>query len=153
VFLWALALMARQLRPAGACERCGGAACRRCDAAAGELCGQCVNVFLHKGLVDARDRLRKEAQVRRHRQYVNVATRILSIVASGAGQVFQGAAVRGALLLLATLFAGFVLWFWRGVMPPPQPSPYVLLGKALVAGPIGLAFWAIAIRDAFKRTE
>jgi tetratricopeptide (TPR) repeat protein len=152
-FLWALALMARQLRPAGACERCGGAACRRCDAAAGELCGQCVNVFLHKGLVDARDRLRKEAQVRRHRQYVNVATRILSIVASGAGQVFQGAAVRGALLLLATLFAGFVLWFWRGVMPPPQPSPYVLLGKALVAGPIGLAFWAIAIRDAFKRTE
>jgi hypothetical protein len=151
--LWALALLAPRLRPARACERCGGASCRRCDAAAGELCGQCVNVFVHKGLVDARDRLRKEAQVRRRRQFVAVATRILSIVAGGAGQVFHGAAARGGLFLLATLFSGFVLWFWRGIMPPPQPSPYVLAGKLLVAAPIGLALWGLAIRDAFRRTQ
>ena len=152
--LWALGLLAPRLRPARACERCGGAACRRCDASAGgELCGQCVNVFVHKGLVDARDRLRKEAQVRRHRQVVNVTTRILSVVGGGAGQVFHGAAAKGALLLLATLFAGFVLWFWRGIMPPPQPSPYVLAGKVLVAAPFGLVFWALAIRDAFRRTQ
>ena len=151
--LWALGLAGPPLRPARACERCGGAACRRCNAAAGELCGQCVNVFVHKGLVDARDRLRKEAQVRRHRQLVNVATRILSIVGGGAAQVFHGAATKGALLLLATLFTGFVIWFWRGIMPPPQPSPYVLVGKVLVAAPVGLALWALAIRDAFRRTQ
>ncbi len=152
-FLWALALVAPRLRRARACERCGGPACRRCDPAAGDLCGQCVNVFVHKGLVDARDRLRKEAQVRRHRQFVNVATRILSVVGAGAGQVFHGAAARGALLLLVPLFAGFVLWLWRGIMPPPQPSPYVLLGKLLVAAPVGVALWVFAIRDAFKRTR
>ena len=151
--LWALTLAAPRLRTARACERCGGAACRRCEGAAGEMCGQCVNVFLHKGLVDARDRLRKEAQVRRHRQFVSVATRILSIVASGAGQVFHGAPARGALLLLATLFAAFMLWLWRGIMPPPQPSPYVFLGKLLLAAPIGLALWAFSIRDAFRRTQ
>ena len=111
--LWVLALARPGLRPARRCERCGGPACRRCDPSAGELCGQCVNVFLHKGLVDARDRLRKEAQVRRHRQFVNVATRILSVVGAGAGQVFHGAAARGALLLLVPLFAGFVIWLWR----------------------------------------
>jgi tetratricopeptide (TPR) repeat protein len=151
--LWALTLVAPRLRTAGACERCGGAACRRCDAAAGEMCGQCVNVFLHKGLVDARDRLRKEAQVRRHRQFVSVATRILSIVAAGAGQIFHGAPARGALLLLATLYAAFMLWLWRGILPPPQPSPYVLLGKLLLAAPVGLALWAFSIRDAFRRTR
>ena len=30
---------------------------------------------------------------------------------------------QNAILLVVTLFAGFVLWFWRGMMPPPQPSP------------------------------
>jgi tetratricopeptide (TPR) repeat protein len=150
---WGLALLAPRLRPARPCERCGGAACRRCDAAAGELCGQCVNVFVHQGVVDARDRLRKEAQVKRRVQVVNGATRILAVVAAGAGQVFHGAPVRGALLLLGALFAAFLLWFWRGVTPPPQPSPYVLAGKLAVAVPLLVLFWALAIRDAFRRTR
>jgi hypothetical protein len=112
-----------------------------------------VNVFVHKGLVDARDRLRKEAQVRRRQQFVAVATRILSIVGCGAGQLFHGAPVKGALFLVATLFAGFLVYFWRGIVPPPQPSPYVLVGKLAVAAPLGVAVWLLAIRDAFKRTQ
>jgi hypothetical protein len=151
--LWALALAGMRVRTARACERCGGAACRRCDGAEGELCGQCVNVFVRKGVVDARDRLRKEAQVRRHGQLVNVATRILALVAGGAAQVFHGAPVRGALLLVAMLHGAFVVWFWRGIMPPPQPSPYVLAGKLVLAAPLGLAVWALAVRDAFRRTR
>ena len=152
-FLWLLAAAGSRLKPSRSCERCGGPACRRCDPNAGELCGQCVNVFVHKGLVDARDRLRKEAEVRRRHQFVSVATRILSIVGGGAGQVFHGAAVRGALLLLATFFAAFLIWFWRGIVPPPQSSPYALWGKLAVAAPLGLGLWAFAIRDAFRRTE
>jgi tetratricopeptide (TPR) repeat protein len=151
--LWLLGLLGGRLRPSRACERCGGAACRRCDASAGELCGQCVNVFVHKGLVDARDRLRKEAQVERRRQFIAVTTRILSLVGCGAGQLFHGAAVKGALLLAATLFAAFLLYFWRGILPPPQPSPYVLFGKLAVAAPFGLGVWLFAIRDAFRRTR
>jgi hypothetical protein len=151
--LWLVGLAGGRLRPSRACERCGGAACRRCDPNAGELCGQCVNVFVRKGLVDARDRLRKEAQVRRHGQLVAVTTRILSVVGCGAGQLFHGAPVKGVLLLLVTLFAGFLVYFWRGVAPPPQPSPYVLVGKLAVAAPLGVAVWLLAIRDAFRRTQ
>jgi tetratricopeptide (TPR) repeat protein len=151
--LWVVTLAARRAAPAAACERCGGPACRRCDAGAGALCGQCVNAFVRKGVVDARDRLRKEAQVRRHAQLRVHATRVLAIAAGGAGHLWHGAPVRGALLLVATLFAGFVVWFWRGVMPPPHPSPYVLAGKLLVAAPLGLAVWAYAVRDAFRRTS
>lgn len=151
--LWLLGIAGARLEPARACERCGGAACRRCDPIAGELCGQCVNVFVHKGLVDARDRLRKEDTVRRRRQLVGVATRILSIVGCGAGQIFHGAPARGALLLVGTLFAAFLLFFWRGIIPPPQPSPYVLAGKLLFSLPLGAGLWAYAVRDAFRRTR
>ncbi|HET8538605.1 MAG TPA: tetratricopeptide repeat protein, partial [Anaeromyxobacter sp.] len=152
--LWAAGLAAGgRLGLATPCERCGRAACRRCDGSAGELCAQCVNVFLKKGVVDARDRLRKEAQVRRHAQLVQHVTRALAVVAGGAGQLWHGAPVKGALLLVAMLFSAFVLWFWRGVTPPPQQSPYVLAGKIAVAAPLGLAVWALAIRDAFRRTE
>jgi tetratricopeptide (TPR) repeat protein len=151
--LWLLVPLRRWIAPASACGRCGGAACRRCDDAAGAQCGQCVNVFERKGVVDARDRLRKEAQVRRYAAFRHHATRVLAVVSGGAGHVFDGAPVKGALLLVAMLFAGFVLWFWRGIVPPPQPSPYVLAGKIAVAAPLGLAVWAIAIRDAFRRTS
>ena len=61
--------------------------------------------------------------------------------------------MRGALLLLATFFAAFLIWFWRGIVPPPQSSPYALWGKLAVAAPLGLGLWAFAIRDAFRRTE
>lgn len=151
--LWLLALAGPRLAPARACDRCGGPACRRCDAGAGALCGQCVNVFVKKGVVDARDRLRKEAQVRRHAQFTRGATRILALVGGGAGQLWDGAPVRGALLLVAVLFLGFLVWFWRGIMPPPQPSPYVLVGKIAVAVPLGVGLWALAVRDAFRRTR
>jgi tetratricopeptide (TPR) repeat protein len=147
------ALLGSKLAPARQCERCGRAACRRCDAGAGALCGQCVNVFTRKGVVDVRDRLRKEAQVRRYVQFRQVATRILSIVAAGAAQIWDGAAVRGALLLVAILFSAFLVWFWPGIAPPPQPSAYVLAAKVAVAAPIGIALWALAIRDAFRRTQ
>ncbi|WP_248355100.1 tetratricopeptide repeat protein [Anaeromyxobacter oryzae] len=151
--LWLLGLAVSRLAPARACERCGGAACRRCDAAAGARCGQCVNVFERKGVVDARDRLRKEAQVRRHARFTRGAARTLALVGAGAGQVWQGATALGALLLLAVLFLGFLVWFWRGIAPPPHPSPYVLFGKLAVAVPTGLALWALAVRDAFRRTR
>jgi hypothetical protein len=104
-------------------------------------------------VVDARDRLRKEAQVRRHAQFSRAATRVLAVVGGGAGQVWDGAAVHGALLLVGVLFLGFLVWFWRGIVPPPQPSPYVLAGKLGVALPLGVLLWALAIRDAFRRTR
>lgn len=152
--LWALALAGgARLGAATPCERCGRPTCRRCDGSAGAECGQCVNVFARKGVVDARDRLRKEQQVRRHARLARGATRALSVVAGGVGQLWHGAPVKGALLLLGILFAAFLLWFWRGVTPPPHPSPYVLAGKIAVAAPLGLALWAFAVRDAFRRTE
>ncbi len=151
--LWLLALLGLRLGPSRACERCGRPACRRCDGAGGPLCGQCVNVYVKRGMVDARDRLRKEAQVRRHRQLHLVLARALAVVGGGAGHVFQGFPGRGFAALLALLFAGFLVWFWRGIMPPPLPSPYVLWGKVAVAAPLGLLVYLLVLRDLFRRTR
>jgi tetratricopeptide (TPR) repeat protein len=150
--LWLLALVAGRIDPAHACERCGRPACRRCDGLAGSLCGQCVNVFQKRGVVDSRDRLRKEAQVRRHERGERFVFRALAILGGGAGHVFGGAPGRGFALIVGLSFAWFVIWFWRGVLPPPQPSAYAFAGKLLVAIPLAVAIYAFAIRDAFRRT-
>jgi hypothetical protein len=112
-----------------------------------------VNVFLRRGVVDPRDRIRKEAQVRRHARVSAFATRLLAVVGGGAGHVWHGAVVAGAVVTVALLFLGFVALFWRGVMPPPHPSPHVLLGKLAVAAPAALVVWGLAVRDAFRRTR
>lgn len=151
--LWLVALARERLAPSAACERCGRPACRRCDPAAGALCSQCVNAFVKKGVVDARDRLRKEDQVRRHAQYEVVVTRVLAVTGGGAGLVWSGAVIAGFLFLLGILFLGAVVWFWRGVLPPPQPSPWVLIGKVGVALPLGILLYALAVREAFRRTK
>jgi tetratricopeptide (TPR) repeat protein len=151
--LWILAAAARAIDPSRACEKCGRPACRRCDAGGGPLCGQCVNVYVRKGLVDARDRLRKEAQVRRHLQLHQVAARALAVVGGGAGHVFQGLAGRGFAALAGLLFVGFLVWFWRGIMPPPLPSPYALWGKVAVGVPLGLVVYLLVVRDLFRRTR
>jgi tetratricopeptide (TPR) repeat protein len=151
--LWLVALARERLSPSAPCERCGRPACHRCDGAAGPLCSQCVNAFVKKGIVDARDRLRKESEIRRHEQTHVVATRILAVVGGGAGLVWSGAVVQGFLFLLGLLFFGAVVWFWRGLLPPPQPSPWVLLGKVGVALPLGLLLYVLAVREAFRRTK
>lgn len=151
--LWMALLFASRLRPSTACERCGRAACVRCDGGAAELCGQCVNVFMKRGVVDARDRLLKESEVVRHARVSRAAARVLAVVAGGAGHLQLGAAGRGFVVLLAIGFAGFLMWFWRGVTPPPQPSPYVLAGKVALALPVAAALWLWSVRDVFRRTR
>lgn len=148
--LWALALAARRwLHPAAPCAKCGRAACRRCDGVSGPLCGQCVNVFQRSAGVEAKDRALKEEQVRRHVRWREIAVRALAVAGGGAGHVFGGRPVRGFLILLGLAFLGLLAWFSEGVFSLPQPSPYAAGGKLLVAVPLGLALWALAVRDAF----
>jgi tetratricopeptide (TPR) repeat protein len=153
VLLWAALPFARRARTSGTCERCGRPACPRCDTLAGPLCGQCVNVFVRRGVVDARDRLRKESQVRRHEELYRWTTRALAVLGGGAGHVWRGEVVQGFLILLGLGFLVAVLLFWRGLVPPPHPSPYLLAGKLALAVPLGLLLYALSVRDAFIRTR
>jgi tetratricopeptide (TPR) repeat protein len=151
--LWGLALLVPRLAPAAPCDRCGRPACRRCDPAATTSCGQCVNVFLRQNAVEPRDRSRKEAQVRRHARNRRWTERALAIAGGGAGHVVGGRPVTGFLVLFALLFLGFLVWFWNGVVPPPQHSPYAVALRLAVAVPLLLILYGIAVRDAFRRAR
>jgi hypothetical protein len=61
--------------------------------------------------------------------------------------------VLGFLVLFALLFLGFVAWFWHGVIPPPQHSPYAAALRLAVAVPLFALLYGIAVRDTFRRTR
>ena len=151
--LWVLALLVPRLAPAAPCDRCGRPACRRCDPASTASCGQCVNVYFRRNAVDPRDRDRKDAQVRRHARVRRWIERALAILGGGAGHVVGGRPVLGFLVLFALVFLGFLAWFWHGVVPPPQHSPYAVALRLAVAVPLFALLYGIAVRDAFRRTR
>ncbi len=151
--LWVLAFLAPRLAPSAPCERCGRPACRRCDPGAGTSCGQCVNVFERKNAVDPRDRKRKEAQVRRHDRVRRWTERALAVAGGGAGHVAGGRPVTGFVVIFALLFLGALAWFWYGVVPPPQHSPYAVALRLAIAVPLFAALYALAVRDTFRRTR
>jgi tetratricopeptide (TPR) repeat protein len=151
--LWLLALVGARLDPARSCYRCGRPVCRRCDGATGAACGQCVNVFEKKGVVDARDQRRKEQQVRQHRLWVKRLARALALLLGGGGHLVIGAPIRGLLFTAAIACCAFVVVLWPGVTPPPFPTALVLPVKLATALPLGLAIWILAVRDLFRRTE
>lgn len=153
LLVWPLAWLLRRPRVSHPCDRCGRAVCRRCDGVDGTLCGQCVNVFVKKDLVDPRDRQRKEQQVRRHARLRRRAARALALVGGGAGHLWRGDAARGALLLLALLFLLALAATGDGVAPPPFPVAWIARGKLAVAAPLAAAVWALGARDLFRRTR
>lgn len=151
--LWGAALGGRRAGASARCARCGGPACARCGEAAEEQCEACVNAFVKRGVVDARDRLRKEAQVRRRAGADRIAARALAFAAAGAGDVWRGAPWRGALSLFALAFLAAVLLLRGAVLPPPYPSPWLGAAELALAAPLALAVWAWTLRGVFARTR
>jgi tetratricopeptide (TPR) repeat protein len=151
--LWLLLLPLPRLAPAAACDICGRPACRRCDPAASTSCGQCVNVFQRRNVVEPRDRARKEREVARHARTRRLVERGLAVASGGGGHLVGGKPVLGFLVLFALVFLGSLAWFWYGVIPPPQHSPYAVGLRLALAVPLFLALYGMAVRDTFRRTR
>jgi Tfp pilus assembly protein PilF len=130
------------------CGRCGTAFCRFCHlgAVSGGLCSQCYHLFVVRDGVSGPARSRKMAEVQRAEGRRDLVFRVLSVVSPGAGQIYGGWALRGAVLLaawygvLGVLAAGRVVPL-SGV--PRRLSPPWL---PLAAGVVLLAVWAMANR-------
>jgi hypothetical protein len=150
---WALTLLSRRIDPSHACHRCGRPACRRCDGAPGLACGQCVNVFEKKGVVDARDRLLKEQQVRRRGRIQRLLARALALAGGGLGHFLLDAPLRGVLFTAGVAFLGFAAWTWSGLAPAPYPSPFALPARAAGAALLGAILWLVGVRDVFRNTR
>jgi tetratricopeptide (TPR) repeat protein len=123
------------------CEKCGRAVCRRCDPELVEdsqLCHQCVNVYTRRGKVAPMARVNKEMEVRHHQAWVSRWAYGLGLLWSGAGHLFTGVPVRGALHAFVFAFGITVAINREGLLRTPGLS-------AGTAGWLALALVLLAV--------
>jgi tetratricopeptide (TPR) repeat protein len=120
-FAWGFA--GKSMKASRECEKCGRPVCRRCDkelGVAAKMCAQCVNVFSrNKGAVEARVRARKQIEIERHRRWEGYVSYAFGALVSGAGHLFHGLAVRGALYAFFFLLAVSGVLLRSGVLRSP----------------------------------
>jgi len=107
------------------CHKCGRAVCRRCDPELledSQLCHQCVNVYTRRGKVAPMARVNKEMEVRHHQAWVSRWAYGLGLVWSGAGHLFTGLPVRGALHAFIFAFGITVAINREGLLRTPGIS-------------------------------
>ncbi len=130
------------------CLRCGTAFCRLCHLGpvSGGLCSQCYHLFVVRDGVSGPVRNRKMAEVQQFDARRERVARLLSVVSPGAGQLYGGWTLRGALLLAA----------WYGILGLAAASrivPFTEVPRALApqwleigAGVALVGLWAVAFR-------
>jgi tetratricopeptide (TPR) repeat protein len=119
------------------CGKCGRSVCRRCDpelGAGSALCGQCVNAFTKKGVVAPQVKVRKQLEVERRQAASERLTWILGFACSGAGHLFSGFPVRGALYTFGFMFAVSLAVLREGLLR----APWGELPMALRLVPVGV---------------
>ena len=86
---------------------------------ASKMCAQCVNVFSRRGAVEARARARKQIEIERNRRWSSGVSYVFGALVSGAGHLFHGLALRGALYAFLFLFAVSGVLLHSGVVRSP----------------------------------
>ena len=127
------------------CVKCGRAVCRRCDpelADGGMLCHQCVNVYTRRGKVAPLARVNKEMEVRHHQAWVSRWAYALGLVWSGAGHLFTGLPVRGALHAFVFAFAFTAAVNREGLLRSPGVSAGAAAWLVLALLLLAATWWA-----------
>jgi tetratricopeptide (TPR) repeat protein len=151
IFLWGYAR--DRLEATKSCDKCGRPVCRRCDPDLGRgafMCSQCTNVFARKGVVPEQLRARKQAEVQRHQTWMSRLALALGALVSGAGHIFSGLPIRGAIYSFLFLLALSVVLLRDGVFPPPYGEAPVYL-KLLPAVLLILPLYLLSLRGLRKR--
>jgi Flp pilus assembly protein TadD len=130
------------------CARCGTPFCRFCHLGqvSGGLCTQCYHLFVVRDGVSGPARSRKMAEVQRAERRRGRIFRALSVLSPGAGQVYGGWTLRGAVLLVAWYGVLCVLVAGRVVPFTDVPRRLSPPWAAVAAGLVLLGVWAVANR-------
>jgi tetratricopeptide (TPR) repeat protein len=153
VLLFGFGYARDRLRASKSCEKCGNVVCRRCDpdlSAGSFMCSQCTNVFARKGVVPEPLRLQKQAEVTRHQTWMNRLALALGAVVSGAGHLFSGAPVRGAVYSFLFLLSLAVVVLRNGLLKAPYGDAPVYL-KLVPVVVVLLPLYLLSLRGLRKR--
>jgi tetratricopeptide (TPR) repeat protein len=135
------------------CDKCGRPVCRRCDPDLGRgafMCSQCTNVFARKGVVPEPLRLRKQAEVQRHKTWMGRVALALGAVVSGAGHLFSGLPIRGALYSFLFLLSLAAVALRDGVLRAPYGEAPLYL-KLVPAVLLLIPLYFLTLRGLRKR--
>lgn len=130
------------LGASGACDKCGQSACRKCDPElpmGSVLCAQCNNAFVKSNVVTTAVKLKKQFEIEIARRRRHRVAYLLGLALSGAGHLFSGMTIRGALILFGFAAVAFQIVFFRGVVP----APFGLIPVAVRLIPLGVAIAAL----------
>jgi len=136
-----------------ACARCGRAVCRRCDpelSVGSALCQQCVNVFARKNVVEPAVKIRKQIEVAQYRAEREKLTYAVGLLCCGAGHVFSGLPVRGALHAFFFSLALFSIVCRHGVVRYPYGAEPLFGHLALFATAM-IAVYLLSLRGLYKQ--
>ncbi len=150
-FLWGYAR--DRVRGSKSCEKCGRPVCRRCDPDLGIgafMCSQCTNVFARKGVVPEQMRARKQAEVQRHQTWMGRLALALGALLSGAGHIFSGLPIRGAIYSFLFLLALAAVVLRDGVLRAPYGEAPVYL-KLIPVVLLILPLYLLSLRGLRKR--
>jgi tetratricopeptide (TPR) repeat protein len=151
--LTGFAALLRQAKAAKACLRCGRPVCRRCDpelSVGSALCQQCVNVFARKNVVVAPVKIRKQIEIAQFRAHTERLTYAFGFLCSGAGHVFSGLPVRGAIYAFLFLFALVNILFRHGVVRYPYGAEPLFVRLAPLAVLL-MAVYLLSLRGLYKQ--
>ena len=146
------ALISRPLA-SRACARCGRAVCRRCDpelSVGSALCQQCVNVFARKNVVEPAVKIRKQIEVAQYRAELEKLTYAFGLLCCGAGHVFSGLPLRGALHAFVFSIALFSIVCRHGVVRYPYGSEPLFGHLAPLAAAL-IAVYLLSLRGLYKQ--
>ena len=148
-----LGTVLRQAKTTKACVRCGRPVCRRCDpelSVGSALCQQCVNVFARKNVVEPAVKIRKQIEIAQFRARTDKLTYAFGLLCSGAGHVFSGLPIRGALYAFLFLFALFNIIFRHGVVRYPYGAEPLFVRLTPLAAAL-IAVYLLSLRGLYKQ--
>ncbi|MFL5319593.1 MAG: tetratricopeptide repeat protein, partial [Myxococcaceae bacterium] len=136
-----------------ACDKCGRPVCKRCDpelVQGGTLCNQCVHVFARKGAVPPPVKVRKQHEVALYQTRLDRLSYLFGSLCSGAGHIFVGTPIRGAIYAFLFLFVLMNFVFRSGVLR----APFGATPELLRIVPLAIAFllvYGLTLRGLYKR--
>lgn len=143
----------RAVRASRACGRCGRPVCQRCDPdlrAGGDLCQQCLNVFVNRGVVPAQLKVQKQIEVARYQGRRDKLSYALGLICSGAGHLFAGLPIRGALYAFCFLYLASLFLMGRGLLRTTYGDVPLIL-RLLPLGILQVGVYALSLRGLYKR--
>lgn len=139
-------LLARRRGFAGDCVKCGRTFCAKCKSSreSATYCTQCIHIYLKRDGVSLETKKKKLEEVQVWQQRTVRVRRMLSILAPGAGRVYEGFTTTGligislfALAVVTAVLAGRL----APIASPAGPLPAIIrVGAIIVAIVVWLAY-------------